>query len=195
MSLNEIDLNPYLESALAEAKRLQDTLAAERAATRAVRIAMQQQLSDEIALHQSCSLHYSEAITKYEQQLDAANSAHDVTRRLWAADKLTLIAERAEVERLRVACDMDSCLALSVDSANAVAYHLEKGKDNGELTREALAAWLRGMALRLEKIKQALADAPPATTGKRCACGAAIESECTCDFLADDQPPAAQVTP
>ena len=37
-------------------------------------------------------------------------------------------------------------MRLAIDSLNAIAYHLEKGEDNGGITRAALAEFLRDIA-------------------------------------------------
>ena len=42
------------------------------------------------------------------------------------------------------------------DAANAIAFKLENGKDNGAISREALAAWLRDKANKLHALAQAI---------------------------------------
>lgn len=76
------------------------------------------------------------------------------------SDLAKLNAALAQVERLRLACNNDGCLALARSHADGIAYHLEQGQDNGQLSRAALANWLRSLAKRLLAIEQALAAQP-----------------------------------
>lgn len=43
---------------------------------------------------------------------------------------------------------------LMVIGAEAIAWHLEQGQDNGGISREALALWLRELAKEIREGKQ-----------------------------------------
>ena len=43
---------------------------------------------------------------------------------------------------------------LNATNADAVASHLEEGLDNGGLDREALARWLRSLAVQLRSFEE-----------------------------------------
>lgn len=45
-------------------------------------------------------------------------------------------------------------------SADAIAFHLERGHDNGDISRESLASWLRDLAMQLRAYRAALSAAP-----------------------------------
>ena len=45
-------------------------------------------------------------------------------------------------------------VGLTVSNLNAIAYHLEKGIDNGGVSKEALARFLRSVARDLESTEQ-----------------------------------------
>jgi hypothetical protein len=43
-------------------------------------------------------------------------------------------------------------MTIKTGNLRAIAYHLEQGHDNGNVTREALAEFLRGVADELESL-------------------------------------------
>lgn len=52
----------------------------------------------------------------------------------------------------------DASLALEVSGLKAIAWHLEKGFDNGKISRDALAKALRSVANKLERCSQIIED-------------------------------------
>jgi hypothetical protein len=59
------------------------------------------------------------------------------------------------LENAQLHTDLDEAIraiefpSLSAGNANAIAYNLEQGIDNGDISREALALWLRNIAKEL----------------------------------------------
>ena len=54
--------------------------------------------------------------------------------------------------------ELKAGLGLTIANAKAIAYHLETGKDNGEITREALALYLRGIADDLSALNEQIKE-------------------------------------
>jgi hypothetical protein len=57
---------------------------------------------------------------------------------------------------LRDILNGDGSLALEAGNLDAIAWHLEQGKDNGKISREALALFLRAVATKLKMALAAL---------------------------------------
>jgi len=62
---------------------------------------------------------------------------------------------------LRGALEGDGCLSIEISNLDAIAYHLEQGQDNGDLTRTALSAFLRTVSKRLMASRNAISRPPP----------------------------------
>lgn len=49
-------------------------------------------------------------------------------------------------------------MSIKIGNLGAIAYHLEQGCDNGDITREALALFLRGVADEMKQLTAELAE-------------------------------------
>lgn len=104
-----------------------------------------QQLKSEI---ESLRCEKADLESKFEQTKDAlakSRHAHDITNERFADLESKLCGIR----------DAIPFPGLDADAANAMAFHLEQGKDNGDISYAAIAVWLRGLANELKAFAEA----------------------------------------
>ena len=93
--------------------------------------------------------------TEDQQEISELRGSQEQMRQANIVLARELAEAREQVEALKDAITRGGSIGIQAGNLNAIAYHLEQGQDNGNLSRQGLAAQLKSVAARLKNCEEA----------------------------------------